>query len=83
MLKQMLSVMAEGVVRTQGELAAALDVSVPLVSEMITQLVAQGYLAEGTTCVETCEGCALHMACDEDRALQMWTLTEKGRRVGA
>jgi len=81
MLKQVLAVMAEGVVRTQGELATAVGVSLPLMSEMVVQLAVQGYLEEGTMCADTCDGCALHVTCDEDRSLQMWTLTEKGRRA--
>lgn len=81
MLKQILKVMATGEVQTQTDLAAVLDVPEPLLSQMIVQLSSQGYLTQAAMCSDGCDGCALHMSCDPDRGLRIWTLTEKGQRA--
>jgi len=75
--------MATGEVQTQVELATALDVPEPLLSQMVAQLAAQGYLTQAAMCTDGCEGCALHMQCNQDRRLRIWTLTEKGQRAAA
>lgn len=81
MLQQMLGLILSGQAGTHRQLAQQLDVSEAIVGQMIEQLVAKGYLAEATMCVEGCEGCSLRAACGNDRDLRLWSLTEKGRRA--
>ena len=81
MLQQMLDLIRKGQVGTQGQLAQQLGVSEAMVSQMIEQLAAQGYLEEATMCVEGCQGCSLKAACGNDRELRLWSLTEKGARA--
>ena len=81
MLKRILRMMAADEVRTQVELVTALDVSEPLLSQMIAQLAAQGYLTQAVLGADGCEGCSAHMQCSQDRRLRMWTLTKKGQRA--
>jgi DNA-binding MarR family transcriptional regulator len=83
MLKRILSMMATGEVQTQVELATALDVPEPLLSQMVAQLASQGYLTQAAMGADGCEGCSLHMQCNLDRRLRIWTLTEKGQRAAA
>ena len=83
MLKRILSLMATGEVQTQVELATALDVPEPLLSQMVAQLASQGYLTQAAMGADGCEGCSLHMKCGQDRRLRIWTLTEKGQRAAA
>lgn len=81
MLQQLLRAMVSGEAKTQQELARALGVTEGLVAQMVAQLVAQGYLGEAALCSDGCEGCSLKAACGTDRALRLWTVTEKGRRA--
>jgi DNA-binding IscR family transcriptional regulator len=81
MLQQILTAMAHGDVTTQQDLARRLDVPEPMISQMVGQLVQQGYLREGEPCAAGCEGCRLKPACGELEAFHVWTLTEKGRRA--
>ncbi|MCJ7549595.1 MAG: hypothetical protein MUQ30_07930 [Anaerolineae bacterium] len=83
MLKRILSMMATGEVQTQVELATALDVPEPLLSQMVAQLASQGYLTQTAMGEDGCEGCALHMQCNQDRRLRIWRLTAKGQRAAA
>ena len=83
MLKRILSMMATGEVQTQVELATALDVPEPLLSQMVAQLAAEGYLTQAAMCTDGCKGCALQLQCDQDRRLRVWRLTEKGQRAAA
>lgn len=81
MLQQVLSLVAEGNVVTQKGLADILGVSEPLIQQMLTQLVRQGYLEEDALCSDGCAGCAARAACGTERHLRMWTLTQKGERA--
>ena len=83
MLKRILRMMAMGEIQTQIELATALDVPEPLLSQMVSQLASQGYLTRAVMGADGCEGCSLHMQCNPDRRLRIWTLTEKGQRAAS
>ena len=90
MLQQMLHLVADGDVTTREALAHALGVSQELVSQMMSQLAAQGYLADareypadGEQCVGGCTGCGLSTSCGIQEGLRIWTLTEKGWRAVA
>jgi len=83
MLKRILRMMATSEVQTRVELATALDVPEPLLWQMVAQLASQGYLTQAAMGADGCEGCALRMKCNQDRRLQIWTLTEKGQRAAA
>lgn len=78
---RLLEAMKDEEARTQRELAQALGVSEPLLGQMISQLVARGYLVENALCSDGCRGCALKKACGTDRGLRIWTLTPKGERA--
>jgi len=75
--------MATGEVQTQVELATALGVPGPLLSQMVEQLAARGYLTQAAMRADGCEGCSLQLQCDQDRRLRIWSLTEKGQRAAA
>jgi predicted ArsR family transcriptional regulator len=82
MLQRILKLMATDDATTQQDLARQLGVSEPLVTQMVDQLVQQGYLVEGGQCATTsCEGCGLQSACGTLESLKIWTLTEKGWRA--
>lgn len=81
MLQQILVAMAEEDVTTQQDLARYLGVPAPLVTQMVAQLVQQGYLQEGDQCASGCESCGVKAACGGMEARRVWTLTEKGWRA--
>jgi hypothetical protein len=80
MLKALLALIRADVYRTPQELAAALDVSTPLVEQMLAQLVDGGYLAVAEVCNDGCGSCSLAQACGArpGSGLRFWTLTAKG-----
>ncbi|MFN2283948.1 MAG: winged helix-turn-helix transcriptional regulator [Anaerolineae bacterium] len=80
MLKALLALIRDDAYRTPQELAEALDVPVPLVEQMLAQLVDGGYLAVPEACAEGCSGCSLAQACGARPGigLRFWTLTAKG-----
>lgn len=81
MLQQLLVAMSTGEVTTQQDLAQHLNVPLPVVAQMVDQLVDQGYLREGDQCASGCDSCGLHAACGGLEARRVWTLTEKGWRA--
>jgi DNA-binding IclR family transcriptional regulator len=81
MLQQILRAMASGEATTQRDLAQELRVPEPLISQMVDQLVDQGYLREGDECAVACDSCAARSACGALESLRVWTLTEKGWRA--
>ena len=81
MLQRILHLIAHDGVARQDELAARLNVSDVLLSEMMAQLAKQGYLTEAELCGTGCKGCGLSQACGEPRVLRIWTLTETGLRA--
>jgi hypothetical protein len=81
MLQQILAAMAEDDVTTQQDLARYLDVPAPMVSQMVEQLVQQGYLRQGDQCAPGCDSCGLKSACGDREVRRVWTLTEKGWRA--
>jgi hypothetical protein len=83
MLKRILTLIASGEVTTQDDLLRALGVPEVLLTQMVEQLVAQGYLTQDALCVEACDGCSLQVRCGSDRHLRVWTLTEKGMQVAS
>jgi len=81
MLQRILQAIVKGEAVSQQGLARVLGVTEGLVAPMVQQLVAQGYLTEAALCGDGCDGCGLQAACGSDRALRLWTVTEKGRRA--
>jgi predicted ArsR family transcriptional regulator len=82
MLQQMLMLIRSGKAGTHSQLADLLNVSEALVSQMIDQLVATGYLAQVVMCSEGCQACSQKAACGSgDRELRLWSLTDKGQRA--
>ena len=79
MLRQLLQLIGDGELRTQRELAAALQVPDALIAQMVERLARDGYLAEAWQCAKGCEGCPVKTACGAQRGLRFWTLTDKGR----
>ncbi len=80
MLKTLLALIRDDAYRTPQELAAALDVPMPLVDQMLAQLVEGGYLAVPETCADGCSGCPLAQVCATrpGGGLRFWTLTARG-----
>jgi hypothetical protein len=79
-LKALLALIRDDAYRTPQELAEALSVPVPLVEQMLAQLVDGGYLAVPEACASGCSGCSLAQACGArpGSGLRLWTLTAKG-----
>lgn len=80
MLKALLALIGDDAYRTPQELAEALAVPVPLVEQMLAQLVSGGYLAVSESCNDGCASCSLAQACAArpGDGLRFWTLTAKG-----
>ncbi len=79
MLKTLLALIRDDAYRTPHELAEALDVPMPLVEQMLEQLVDNGYLAVSEACGDGCSGCSLAQVCAaRPGGLRFWTLTAKG-----
>jgi hypothetical protein len=79
MLKALLALIRDDAYRIPQELAEALAVPVPLLEQMLAQLVDGGYLAVSEACAEGCSGCSLAQACAaRPSGLRFWTLTAKG-----
>jgi len=79
MLKALLALISGDAYRTPQDLAEALAVPMPLVEQMLAQLVDGGYLAMSEACADGCSGCSLAQACaTRPGGLRFWTLTAKG-----
>ncbi len=83
MLQRVLVAIADaaGAVTIQS-LASSLELSEPLVMEIVTQLETLGYLRRPEICVshEGCSHCGLRAVC-QTRGWHLWELTEKGTRA--
>lgn len=78
MLKALLALIGDDAYRTPQDLAEALSVPMPLVEQMLAQLVDGGYLTVSESCTDGCGGCSLAQACSaRPGGLRFWTLTEK------
>ncbi|MBN2004451.1 MAG: MarR family transcriptional regulator [Anaerolineae bacterium] len=75
MLHDLLHLIGSGRAHSSQELAQALRVSPALVSQMIEQLICQGYLSSTQLCGSGCSGCALKQGC------RLWSLTGKGQAI--
>jgi hypothetical protein len=82
MLKQLLALIDQGDLQSEGELANKLAISQTMLSEMLRQLVNQGYLQDLSCNTSTCDGCAAKGGCFAGNAQHVWVLTIKGRRAG-
>lgn len=84
MLLQLLARVASSGTVHLGELAQELDVTVPIVRDMLKDLALRGYLRPGGgACSTKCGGCAFATSCHSETATQTWALTDKGRRASA
>ena len=83
MLKKLLRLIAEGGTRTRAELARELEVSEGLVKQMLEDLTRMGYLQPiAGGCDACCAACPLAKTCAVGTPARVWTLTERGRKVG-
>lgn len=63
------------------ELAAELDVSIPLLRAMLEELCRLGYLKEIVEgCSVPCAACSLHDCCLTQNQAKIWSLTTAGER---
>ncbi len=83
MLKQLLRELGESNrMQTPEELAHRLDVTPPLIEDMIQRLAQQGYLTESAQCSDGCTGCPLKSGCRaRQQNVRFWTLTPKAERL--
>ena len=82
-LEQLLSLLAEGRIRTLVELASDLDVGTELVEQMVADLERAGYLEIiSQPCNRCCDECSLSAKpCALGHGGRMWAVTEKGFRA--
>ena len=78
MLRQVLDLIATGEALSTGDLEQRLGASSGVVSHMLEQLVALGYLRPEPGCSGACQKCPLAGGCPG--LPKMWVLTEKGRQ---
>jgi hypothetical protein len=83
MLHRFLEIINAGEVQNLLEIAHQMDISPEMVSQIINEMTAKGYLMEIETCCKqdqpSCENCPANMSCHV--ILRHWILTEKGRAV--
>jgi hypothetical protein len=58
-----------------------LNVSTPLIEEMIAELTKKGYLKSFADCDTACDHCPVGSACSGNVRPKVWMLTEKGMRI--
>jgi hypothetical protein len=81
MLKKLLALIDQGDLMSEADLANKLDISQSMLSEMLCQLVNQGYLEDLSCNSSSCDGCAAKGGCFAGTAQHVWVLTLKGRRA--
>ncbi|MBU1749933.1 MAG: hypothetical protein KKA73_19800 [Chloroflexi bacterium] len=82
MLEKLLRLVATGGIHSHAVLAEKLDVTEPLLDQMIESLVRLGYLRPvDDTCPSRCEGCPMHETCGIGSGGRLWVLTERGERA--
>ena len=82
-LERLLSLLAQGQIRTLVELAGDLDVDTDLVEQMLSDLVRAGYVKTiSQSCDNCCEDCTLSARpCALGHGGRMWAVTERGFRA--
>lgn len=80
MLERVLASVAEGGLRSMGELARQLDVSEALVETMLRDLARRGYLREVKGCRQACDHCSSN-GCVSFVPDKIWALTATGDRL--
>jgi predicted ArsR family transcriptional regulator len=80
MLERVLASVAEGGLRSVGDLARQLDVSEALVETMLRDLAQRGYLREVKSCRQECNHCPAG-GCISFVPDKIWTLTAAGDRL--
>ena len=82
MLDRLLQILAEGGAHSYADLARNLGVGEGLLQQMIEDLARMEYLkAVGKSCGAKCEECPVAGVCAVGGRGQVWSLTQKGRRV--
>lgn len=80
MLEKLLQLLGQNRTLNLAELARELDVSEPLVQQMLLDLQRMGYLHSLEFCQDSaCQSCPLTSACTKSLPAQVWSLTKTTR----
>ncbi len=80
-LTDLLRFFGAGAEFTQDTLAREIGVSESLVDQMLSTLLAAGYIeAQSSACGHGCRDCPAARTCGMPGGARLWTVTERGRR---
>jgi hypothetical protein len=83
MLEELLGLVAQGGVRSYGDLTGALSISEPMLETLLDDLCVRGYVSSvDAGCADSCKSCGVS-GCSVAGPGRIWTLTAKGEQAAA